>query len=186
MVTFGTGKTESTKNNSKNISAETLWSLLSLENQSQHFFSTCALWSLLSLKNQSQKEIISAWSLWSLLSLKKERQGKKSAQAIFSSILVTLGSKNLSHKNKNMKWFYSNDLVTLVTFTQPHRECLRFFYHDECGLWCPGYGHVTHNLEAIVVKLRGYRRGGQYWHFPRENRPYLRLEMHWYSGALLR
>ena len=32
---------------------------------------------------------------------------------------------------------------------------------------------LDHNLEAIVVKLRGYRRGGQYWHFPRENRPYL-------------
>ena len=37
----------------------------------------------------------------------------------------------------------SNDLVTLVTFTQPHRECLQFFYHDEFGVWCPGYGNVT-------------------------------------------
>ena len=40
-------------------------------------------------------------------------------------------------------------MVTLVTFTQPHRECLRFFYHDECGLWCPGYGHVTDNTYDI-------------------------------------
>ena len=46
-----------------------------------------------------------------------------------------------------------NDLVTLVTFTQPHRECLRFFYHNECGLWCPGYGHVTLNWVCSVIKL---------------------------------
>ena len=48
---------------------------------------------------------------------------------------------------------FSNDLVTLVTFTQPHRECLRFFYHNECGLWCPGYGHVTLNWVCSVIKL---------------------------------
>ena len=47
----------------------------------------------------------------------------------------------------------SNDLVTLVTFTQPHRECLQFFYHNECGVWCPGYGHVTFSRITAPILL---------------------------------
>ena len=110
-----------------------IWSLLSLTNQSQvEKISNLTIWSLLSLKKRSQLEKISALAIWSLLSPKNQSHLENiSAGSIWS--LLSLKKRSQPEK-KILLWPFGH---------KPQVECCHFFYLDECGVWCRGYGHVT-------------------------------------------